>query len=127
MKDITFCADSLARLRDFPDDARQDAGYQLHKVQSGLQPDDFKPLPTVGQGVEEIRTWSEEGTFRVVYIAKLESGVYVLHAFQKKTEGPATQHLRIARQCYQKLKLELDKAKAAHRKAERRAGRKDKP
>jgi phage-related protein len=50
-------------------------------------------MPTVGQGVEEVRLWSGEGTFRVVYIARLPEAVYVLHPFQIKT--PATAHTDI--------------------------------
>ena len=55
MRPMRFLGDSLKCLRDFPDDARLDAGYQLDKVQRGDQPDDFKPMPTIGKGVEEIR------------------------------------------------------------------------
>lgn len=43
MKQIRFLGDSLKCLREFPGDARHDAGYQLEKVQRGEQPDDFKP------------------------------------------------------------------------------------
>ena len=55
MKPIRFLGNALKSLRDFPEDARQDAGYQLDKVQRGEQPDDFKPMPSIGKGVEEIR------------------------------------------------------------------------
>lgn len=55
MKSVSFLGDSLKRLREFPEDAKQDAGYQLDKIQNGLQPDDFKPMPTIGKGVEELR------------------------------------------------------------------------
>jgi len=71
MKRIGFVGDSLKRLREFPAGARQDAGYQLDKVQRGLQPDDFKPMPTIGRGVEEIRIWDDSGTYRVIYTARL--------------------------------------------------------
>lgn len=57
MKAIQFLGDSLKRLRDFTDDAKQDAGYQLHKVQNGEQADDFKPMPSIGQGVDEVCIW----------------------------------------------------------------------
>ena len=50
MKPVQFLGDSLKRLREFPEDARQDAGYQLEKVQRGEQPDDFKPMPAIGKG-----------------------------------------------------------------------------
>jgi len=55
MKPIRFLGDSLKFLREFPEDAKCDAGYQLDKAQRGEQPDDFKPMPSVGKGVEEIR------------------------------------------------------------------------
>ena len=55
MRPVRFLGDSLICLRDFPEDARHDAGYQLDKVQRGDQPDDFKPMPSLGTGVEEIR------------------------------------------------------------------------
>ena len=50
MRPVRFLGDSLKCLRDFPDDARHDAGYQLDKVQRGDQPDDFKPMPGIGKG-----------------------------------------------------------------------------
>lgn len=53
-KQLRFLGDSLKCLRDFPEDARQDVGYQLDNVQRGEQPDDFKPMPAIGKGVEEI-------------------------------------------------------------------------
>jgi phage-related protein len=77
---VRFLGNSLKCLRDFPEDAKQDAGYQIDKVQRGEQPDDFKPMPSIGKGVEEIRIWDESGTFRVVYTARIANAVVVLHA-----------------------------------------------
>jgi phage-related protein len=57
-------------MREFPEDARHDAGYQLEKVQRGEQPDDFKPMPAVGKGAEEIRMTDESGAYRVIYVAR---------------------------------------------------------
>lgn len=87
----------MKRLREFPPAARQDAGHQLYRVQRGEQPDDFKPLPTVGQGVEAIRVWDETGTYRVIDTARQAETVYVLHAFQKKTPAPSKRDLDIAK------------------------------
>jgi phage-related protein len=84
-------------LRAFPNDARQDAGYQLDKVQRGLQPDDFKPMPTIGKGVEEIRIRDESGIYRVIYTARIANAVFVLHAFQKKTQRTSQREIEIAR------------------------------
>ena len=69
-----------------PEDARHDAGDQLDKEQRGEQPDDFKPMPSIGKGVEEIRMCDDTGTYRVVYRVRLADAVYVLHAFQKKSK-----------------------------------------
>jgi phage-related protein len=100
MKLLIFVGDSLKRLRDFPEDARQAAGYQLDKVQRGEQPDDFKPLPIIGKGVEEIRIWDDSGIYRVIYTAKFEREVYVLHAFQKKTQATSKHDIELAKHRY---------------------------
>jgi phage-related protein len=98
VKPIEFLGDSLRSLREFPDDAKRDAGYQLDRVQHGLQPDDFKPMPTIGKGVEEIRVRDDNGTFRVIYTARLADAVYVLHAFQKKTQATSKRDIDLAKQ-----------------------------
>jgi len=61
IKPVRFLGDSLKRIREFPADVKQDCGYQLDKVQRGQRPDDFKPMPSVGKGVEEIRVWDDSG------------------------------------------------------------------
>lgn len=98
MKSVQFLGNALKCLRDFPEDARQDAGYQIDKVQRGEQPDDFKPMPIIGKGVEEIRIWDESGTYRVVYTARLADAVIVLHAFQKKTQTTSKRDVDIAKE-----------------------------
>jgi phage-related protein len=96
MKRLEFLGDSFEELRDFPETARKEAGVQLHKVQQGIEPSDWKPMTSVGQGVREIRIRDEAGIFRVLYIAKIEDTVYVLHAFQKKTQQTAKRDLDLA-------------------------------
>jgi phage-related protein len=103
MKPVCFLGDSLKCLREFPEDAKQDAGYQLDKVQHGDQPDDFKPMPLIGKGVEEIRVWDDAGTYRVIYTARIADAVYVLHAFQKKTQATPKRDMDIARERFAKL------------------------
>lgn len=98
MKPVIFLGDSLKALRGFPEAVCHDAGYQLHKVQMGALPDDWKPMPAVGKGVEELRIWADEGTFRVIYLARRAQAVYVLHAFQKKGQATSRADLELARQ-----------------------------
>ena len=96
MKRIVFLGDSLARLRDFPDEARIDAGHQLYQVQNGLDPDDWKPMKTIGAGVREIRIRERSGAFRVIYLATLPDAVLVLHSFQKKAQAAAQKDIDLA-------------------------------
>ena len=104
MKRLEFLGDSLEQLREFPETARKEAGVQLHKVQQGFEPSDWKPMASVGQGVREIRIRDEAGAFRVLYIAKIEDAVYVLHAFQKKTERTSRQDIERGRARYRMIR-----------------------
>lgn len=103
---MIFRGDSLERLREFPESARHDIGFQLEQVQRGGQPDDFKPMPTIGQGVEEIRIRDDSGIYRVIYTARLADAVYVLHAFQKKTQTTPKRDIAIARERFAQLRRE---------------------
>jgi len=96
--------DSLKRLRAFPEGARHDMGYQLDKVQRGQAPDDFKPMPYIRQGVEDIRTRDESGAFRIIYTARIEDMVVVLHVFQKKTQTTRKRDIDLARARWSRLK-----------------------
>jgi phage-related protein len=105
MKKIQFLGDSLKSLREFPEDAKHDVGYQLDKVQRGEQADDFKPMPSIGKGVEEIRVRDDSGIYRVIYTARLADAVYVLHAFQKKTQTTAKRDIALASKRYAELMI----------------------
>jgi phage-related protein len=96
VKPIAFLGGSLDDLRGFPADARRQAGYQLDRVQRGLDPDDWRPMPAVGVGVREIRVRERAGAFRVIYVATFADAVYVLHAFQKKTRQTAKRDVDLA-------------------------------
>jgi len=96
MKPIEFRGDSLECLREFPREVRRETGFQLDRVQRGLEPFDWKPMPTVGSGVREIRIRDDSGAYRVLYVAKLEDATYVLHCFQKKTQATAKRDLDLA-------------------------------
>jgi phage-related protein len=86
MKPIEFRGSSLDDLRVFPASARREAGHQLDLVEQGLDPDDWKPMNTIGRGVRAIRIRDEAGAFRVIYIARFADAICVLHCFQKKTQ-----------------------------------------
>ena len=103
IKPVQFRGDALDALRGFPDDARQDAGFQLDKVQRGRDPDDWKPMRSVGAGVKEIRIRDVAGAFRVIYLATFADAVYVLHCFQKKSEQTSGKDVDLARKRFRDL------------------------
>lgn len=85
------------------------AGFQLGLVQEGQDPDDWKPMTTIGAGVREIRIREASGGFRVIYIAKFESAIFVLHCFQKKTQKTSREDIALATQRLKDVMKELDK------------------
>lgn len=102
MKPLEFLGTSQDDLKDFPAEARRAAGFELHFVQQGLQPSDWKPMPQVGPGAMEIRI-HVLGEWRVLYVAKYAEAVYVLHAFQKKTQKTRQEDIELARKRYRTI------------------------
>jgi phage-related protein len=102
MKPLNFVGSSLDDLRNFPDEARRAAGFELRAVQNGFEPRDWKPMPVIGPGVKEIRI-HVLGEWRVIYVAKFRDAVYVLHAFQKKTRRTSPHDIDLARRRYRRI------------------------
>jgi phage-related protein len=95
MKPIEFSGRSLEAIRNFPAPVRREAGHQLDRVQRGLNPLDWKPIPIIGKGVREIRL-RNNGQYRIIYLATLGARIYVLHAFRKKSQKTLKQDIYIA-------------------------------
>jgi phage-related protein len=101
-KPVIWLGTARDDLRGFPADARQVAGFQLWRVQCGFEPNDWKPLPAVGLGVREVRVHTGP-EHRVVYLAKFAEAVYVLHAFQKRSQRTPKRDLELAKQRLREL------------------------
>ena len=101
-KTILWLGSSRHDLQAFPPDARRLAGFQLRQVQQGAEPSDWKPMPTIGPGVREIRIHTAV-EYRVCYVAKFAEAIYVLHAFEKRTRKTSKHDVELARQRYQAL------------------------
>ncbi len=99
MKALEFVGSSLDDLTDFPLEARRATGFELWQVQRGLNPSDFKPIPAIGAGAFEIRV-HVLGEWRVIYVAKFEVAIYVLHAFRKKTQKTRKEDIELAARRY---------------------------
>lgn len=90
-KEIRWVGSAYQDILEFPAEPRKEAGFQLGKVQAGLEPDNWKPFDEIGAGAKEIRIREASGIYRVMYVAKFEEAIYVLHCFQKKAQA-TTQH-----------------------------------
>jgi phage-related protein len=101
-KAILWLGSSRSEVRAFPRDARRLAGFQIRLVQQGVEPSDWKPMPTIGPGVREIRIHTT-AEHRVCYVAKFGEAIYVLHAFEKRTRKTSQHSVELARQRYQAL------------------------
>lgn len=99
MKPITWLGDTHRTIKGYPDNARQEIGYNLDKIQRGRDPFDWKPMNLVGQGVKEIRI-HEENEYRILYVAKFSEAVYVLHSFVKKTQQTSQKDVDLGKQRY---------------------------
>jgi phage-related protein len=98
-KPIGWRGSALGDLQAFPEEARREAGYQLHLLQQGNTPDDWKPVPVVGPGTLEVRIHAD-GERRVFVVAKFAEAVYVLHVFHKKTQKTSTRDIDLAKRRY---------------------------
>jgi len=95
--------DDLCDLDLFPAEVRVAAGQQLRRVQDGKEPKHWKPFKEVGAGTNELIIDLSGGWFRVMYIAKFEEAVYVLHCFKKKTNQTSKKDKQVASDRYQEV------------------------
>ena len=109
LKPAIFLATSLDDLRRFPVGARKEAGHQIDLVEQGEDPDDWKPMKSIGSGVKEIRIRGEGNAFRVIYFAKFAPHVFILHCFEKKAAKTSLRDLQLASSRYKALLVELKK------------------
>lgn len=100
---LLFVGSSRQALKAFPDEARHHAGQQLFDLQQGAEPDDWKPMQSIGAGVNELRIRDRQGAFRVIYVAKFAEAVYVLHCFEKKSQKTSRPDLELAAARYRAL------------------------
>lgn len=102
MKPLKFIGSSADDLASFPLEARRAAGFDLWQVQRGLMPSDWKPMLNVGAGAYELRV-HVLGEWRVIYVARFDAAIYVLHAFQKKTQRTRKEDIALAAKRYKAI------------------------
>jgi phage-related protein len=108
---VAWEGDTKAVLLSFPDGVRQNLGFQLWQLQQGERPSDYRPLPSIGTGVFELRDQDERSWYRVIYLSRIRNVIYVLHCFEKKSREMPRKDFEKARQ-----RLKAVKARFAEEK-----------
>lgn len=96
MRKVVFEGNTLASIRQLPDIAKQRAGYEIDRVQRDLKAENWKPFPAIGQGVRETRIQTGR-QFRIIYIAKFNDSIHILHVFEKKTQKTRQADIELAK------------------------------
>lgn len=104
-KEIRWLGSSYRDLLAFPEEMRRQAGFQLGKIQAGLDRDDWKPFDSIGPGTREIRIREADGIFRIMYVTKFVEALYVLHCFQKNAQKLGPRNRKIAEMRYRAITL----------------------
>jgi len=107
-KPIVWKGSSFVDLCEFPESARRRAGYELRRLQLGEPPQHWRPFPQAGSGTAEIRIDCKDGWFRVMYVAKFEEAIYVLHSFSKKSRQTSKTDVVIAASRYRSVIAERE-------------------
>ena len=102
MKSVAWIGDSRQTVKGFTPVARQRIGRQLARVQDGLEPEDWKPMPSIGIGVKEIRV-RENRAYRIIYVAMFSEAIYVLHVFEKRAQKTPKPDIELARTRFRAL------------------------
>ena len=114
---VVWEGDSREVLQAFPEDVRQNLGFQLLQLQQGEKPSDYIPLPSIGTGVFELRDQDERAWYRVVYLSRINDVIHVLHCFEKKSREMPRRDFEKAKQ-----RLKLVKARLAEEKKHEKRG-----
>ena len=108
---IAWEGNSREVLQSFPDGVRQNLGFQLWQLQQGERPADYRPLPSIGAGVFELRDQDERAWYRVVYLSRINDVIYVLHCFEKKGREMPRRDFETARRRFKAVKARLAEEK----------------
>ena len=108
---IAWEGDSREVLKAFPESVTENFGFELWQLQQGERPRDYRPLPSIGPGVFELRDQDERTWYRVVYLSRIEDVIYVLHCFEKKSREMPKKDFEKAKQRLKAVKSRLAEGK----------------
>jgi phage-related protein len=95
---IAWEGDSKEVISSFPDEAKQNLGFQLRLLQHGQQPTDYRAMNSIGSGVFELRDQDQRAWYRVIYLSRVRSVIHILHCFEKRSRETPSKEINTARQ-----------------------------
>lgn len=114
---VAWEGDSREILLTFPESITQNLGFQLWQLQQGEKPVNYRPLPSVGTGVFELRDQDERASYRLVYLSRIDNVIYVLHCFEKKSREMPRRDFEKARQRLKAVRARLAQEKKHERQS----------
>jgi phage-related protein len=108
---VAWEGDSREVLSAFPEGVKQNLGFELWRLQQGIRPGDYRPLPSIGTGVFELRDQDERAWYRVVYLSRITDVIYVLHCFEKKSREMPRKDFEKAKQRLKGVRARLAEEK----------------
>jgi len=118
LSSVAWEGDSREVLKAFPEEVRENFGFELWQLQQGQRPRDFRPLSSIGPGVFELRDQDARSWYRVVYLSRIEDVIYVLHCFEKKSREMPKNDFEKARQRLKAVKSRLAEEKKREKRIE---------
>ena len=101
-KPIVWVGSSIHDMRRCRPEVQNEAGAELRTLQCGGMPSDWKPMPTVGKGVGEIRI-STQTEHRIFFVARFHEAIYILHVFEKRSRKTAARDIELGRARFRAL------------------------
>jgi phage-related protein len=117
--ELHFEGDSLEVLSGFPDEVKRALGFSLRQLQIGREPtSQTRNMSSIGPGIYELKEADERAWYRAIYLSKVDSIVYVLHCFEKKTRKTDRRDIEVARKRLKLVRQRLQEQRAYEKRGE---------
>jgi phage-related protein len=94
---ISWEGNSKDVLRGFPTGVRSNLSFDLFRLEQHLMPEHFRPMPSIGSKVFELKDGDEQTWYRLIYLAEINNVIYVLHCFEKQEARTPRKDLKTAK------------------------------
>ena len=118
---ISWEGDSLSVLREWPKPIREDVGVALDEMQEGRHATlPVRPMPSIAGGVFELKDSDKSKWYRVIYMARREDVIYVLHCFTKDSAKTEKNDLATAKARWKEVQHRLREGRKDEKKKQSR-------